>query len=77
MFKVISTKNTITSENKVFEAQYKNFNPLSTNPTNLPTNCLSVFDHFVGLALKGLKVMLRPSYSIFILFLTIPSISKL
>ena len=41
------------------------FNPLSANPTkcsssikqligNLPTNCLSVFDHFVGLALKGL-----------------------
>ena len=40
-------------------------NPLSTNPTKrsntlkqfvgkLPTNCLSVFDHFVGLALKGL-----------------------
>ena len=22
---------------------------------NLPTNCLSVFDHFVKLALKGLK----------------------
>ena len=21
----------------------------------LPTNCLSVFDHFVGLAFKGLK----------------------
>ena len=41
------------------------FNPLSTNPTKwsntfkqfvgkLPTNCLSVFDHFVILALKGL-----------------------
>ena len=40
-------------------------NPLSTNPTkwsntlkqfvsNLPKNCLSVFDHFVKLALKGL-----------------------
>ena len=40
-------------------------NPLSANPTKwsntlkqfvgfLPTNCLSVFDHFVGLALKGL-----------------------
>ena len=40
-------------------------NPLSANPTkwsdtlkqfvaNLPTNCLSVFDHFVILALKGL-----------------------
>ena len=39
--------------------------PLSAIPTkwsntlkqfvgNLPTNCLSVFDHFVGLALKGL-----------------------
>ena len=43
------------------------FNPLSANPTkwsntfkrfigNLPTNCLSVFDHFMGLALKGLRL---------------------
>ena len=43
------------------------FNPLSANPTkssstlkqfvgNLPTNCLSVFDHFVKLAYKGLKM---------------------
>ena len=42
------------------------FNPLSTNITKwsntlkqfvgkLPTNCLSVSDHFVELALKGLK----------------------
>ena len=42
------------------------FNPFSHNPTkwsntlqqlvgNLTTNCLSVFDHFVGLALKGFK----------------------
>ena len=41
------------------------FNPLSANPTKWPntlkqfvgklrTNCLSVFDHFVKLALKGL-----------------------
>ena len=41
-------------------------NPLSANPTkwskklkqfvgNLATNCLSVFDHYVGLALKGLR----------------------
>ena len=39
-------------------------NPFSANFTkwsntlkqfvNLPTNCLSVFDHFVGLVLKGL-----------------------
>ena len=43
------------------------FNPLSANPTKwwntlkqfvgkLPTNCLSVFDHFVKLALKGLRI---------------------
>ena len=43
----------------------KQINPLSANPPEwssirkqfvgkLPTNCLSVFDHFVGLALKGL-----------------------
>ena len=42
-------------------------NPLSTNPAKwsntlkkfvgkLRTNCLSVFDHFVKLALKGLKI---------------------
>ena len=44
---------------------YLNISPLSANPTkwsntlkkfvgNLPTNCLSVFDHVVKLALKGL-----------------------
>ena len=38
------------------------FNRLSANPTKwsntlkqLQTNCLSAFDHFVGLAYKGLK----------------------
>ena len=42
---------------------YKRFNPLSANHTKwsntfkqLPTNCLSVFDHFVKLALKGLSL---------------------
>ena len=33
------------------------FNTLSANPTkwsNFPTHCLNVFDHFVGLELKGL-----------------------
>ena len=46
-------------------------NPLSANITKwsntlkqfvdkMPTNCLSVFDHFVGLALKGL-ILLHPS----------------
>ena len=43
-------------------------NPLSSNPTtwsntlkqfvgNLPTNCLSVSDHLVGSALKGLSAV--------------------
>ena len=43
-------------------------NPLSANPEkwsntlkqivgNLPTICLSVFDHFMNLALKGIKML--------------------
>ena len=52
-------------------------NPLSANPTKwpntlkqfagkLPTICLSVFDHFVKLALKGLrlKVLYRTAMEI-------------
>ena len=31
-------------------------NPLKQFVGNLPTSCLSAFDHFVGLALKGLTV---------------------
>ena len=31
------------------------FNPFKQFVGNLPKNCLSVFDHFVGLALKGLS----------------------
>ena len=31
-------------------------------PRNLPTNCLSVFDHFVILALKGLNVMKKLNF---------------
>ena len=45
---------------------FQTFNPLSANPEkwsntlkqfvgSLPTNCLSVFDHFISLALKGLR----------------------
>ena len=48
---------------------YTNVNPLSAKPAkwsntikqivgNLSTNCLSVFDHFVGLTLKGLRGIL-------------------
>ena len=61
----------LSSKNAKRLAQIKyttqTFNPLSANPAKwsntlkqfigkLPTNCLSVFDRFVGLALKGLKV---------------------
>ena len=51
-------------------------NPLSTNPTkwsntlkqfvgNLPTNCLSVFDHFVGLPFKELNFLKTERFPIF------------
>ena len=47
-----------------------NVNPLSANPTKwsnrlkqfvvkLPTNCLCVFDHFMGLLFKGLSEFKR------------------
>ena len=49
-------------------------NPLSANPTKwsntlkqfvgkFPTNCLSVFDHFVKLALKGLSSEMYYNYN--------------
>ena len=55
------------------------FRPLSDNPTKwsntlkqfvgkLPMNCLCVFDHFVGLALKGLSI---PQNVLIILFLAL------
>ena len=40
--------------------QWFKFNPLSVNPTewsNTLKHCLSVFDHFVGLVLKGLTLL--------------------
>ena len=36
----------------------KSSNTLKQFVDNLPANRLSVFDHFVGLALKGLKINL-------------------
>ena len=35
----------------------------------LPANCLSVFDHFVGLVLKGLTAHIRNIYNSFIKFM--------
>ena len=51
---------------KLIFKKLRSINPLNANLTkwsntlkqfvgNLPTNCLSVFDHFVGLVLKGLR----------------------
>ena len=37
----------------------KRSNTLKQFVGKLPTNCLSVFDHFVGLALKGLSMFLE------------------
>ena len=55
------------------------FNPLSANPRKmvkysqtirrlLPTNCLSVFGNFVGLAFKGLMLTLNRSNTLFLSF---------
>ena len=51
--------------NSVFcsNSRFRTFNSLSANPTKwsntlkqLPTNCLSLFDYFVGLLLKRLRI---------------------
>ena len=58
-------QNTLPSLSNTY-LRFWSLNPLSANATrwsntfkqfvdNLPTNCLSVFDHFVILALKGLR----------------------
>ena len=55
------------TKRKLIKTEVADFNPLSANPTKwpntlkqfvgkLPTNCLSVFDNFVRLALKVLGV---------------------
>ena len=65
MFRLDGIDTHITSHGLAQICEWVNLNPLSANITKwsntlkqfvgkLPTNCLSVFDHFVGLALKGL-----------------------
>ena len=59
-----------------YSAIWKLVNPFCTNPTkwsntmkqfvgNLAKNCLSVFDHFVGLALEGLTLFKRNKHIVF------------
>ena len=52
--KMIELENTLNPLSANFP---KWSNTLKQFVPKLPTNCLSVFDHFVGLAFKGLKVL--------------------
>ena len=68
-------------------SQFKaKINPLSTNPTKwpitlkqfvgkLPTDCLSVFDHFVKLALKGLKAPKQRQWILILIYVLTESTS--
>ena len=57
--KVTSAKKMLTSENVVFQSSLTLWELISqngqTHSNNSSANCLSVFDHFVGLAFKGLR----------------------
>ena len=64
------------SKLKLTVKTFAGVNPLRANPRkwsntlkqfvdNLPTNCLSVFEHFVGLALKGLTKSFTQSLRFF------------
>ena len=54
-------------------------NTLKQFVSNLPTNCLSVFDHFVGFALNGLTLVLLGTSQrfFFCLSLTVTTITNL
>ena len=65
MFRLDGIDTHITSHGLAQICEWVNLNPLSANITKwsntlkqfvgkLRTNCLSMFDHFVGLTLKGL-----------------------
>ena len=55
---------------KILKTKRYLFNPLSANPLlkpfgKLPTNCLSVFVHFVGWVLKGLIVTINKMVTVY------------
>ena len=66
IFKGLSLKQMIQNVLGGWESDFNPFhasftkwpNTLKQFVGNLPTNCLSVFDHFVGLVLKGLKKLI-------------------
>ena len=52
--RVITPKLNIHTALSVYAPTPQNGQKHSNNSSALPTNCLSVFDHFVGLALKSI-----------------------
>ena len=55
----LNVRKFIQSSKSATSVLHSDFNPISANPTkwsNTLKQCLSVFGHFVGLALKGLKL---------------------
>ena len=76
LLSTLMKKSNQTYYDKYFERSWNNINPLSTNPTKwsntlkqfvgkLLMNCLSVFDYFVKLVLKGLKTHGKESNLLF------------
>ena len=80
---ISSGKSSDSADLSIFQAlSIKRINPLSANPTKwpntlkqfvgkLPTNSLSVFDHFVKLGLKGLTFWHLPKEFVYILIRSI------
>ena len=55
---IIGSSTTLQANNPIYpfrDQPLKTVKHTQTIRRLLPTNCLSVFDHFVGLALKGLS----------------------
>ena len=86
-YKFVSLNETVDGVNKLNSKKASQViditvNPLSANfikwsnalkqfVVKLPTNCLSVFDHFVGLALKGLKLVKKTKILYYFIFFII------
>ena len=75
IFELLYKGTYVKFETSLLFHSFWHINPLNANPTkwwntlnqfvgNLPTNCLSVFDHFVNLAFKGLISSLQRNLKI-------------
>ena len=69
MLLVLTTRNTTHILFKPLSANFTKWSNTVKQPVGkLPTNCLSVFDHFLGLALKGLSCYLLKNEAITLRF---------